>query len=286
MHDDYDRTGKWLIDHHGNVLLWLANIRRPIKSWRAVPTELVQPKQMPDGLLEVVFEGLDDVFYFLIEIATYPERRVSRQMLRDALMVFLDRDILPEMVTLVLRPVGNATVPHSDLRFSKLGTTRLEVSWNVAELWRIPAAELLAANDLGIVPWVVLAEHSEPPEKILRECRKRLDECPDEDDRASLLAVCQVLAGLRYEEKLLKDIFGGYNAMIESPVLDKFWAEAKHRTIQQVLEGRFGPLPDTLAEQLFSVMADDQLSKLASVAGTIPDLNAFAAALASVKQGT
>jgi hypothetical protein len=75
MHDDYDRSGKWMIEHHGNVLLWVANIRRPIKSWRAVPTELVQPKQLPDGLLEVVFEGSDDVFLFLIEIATYPERR-------------------------------------------------------------------------------------------------------------------------------------------------------------------------------------------------------------------
>jgi hypothetical protein len=74
--------------------------------------------------------------------------------------------------------------------------------------------------------------------------------------------------------------------MIESPVLDKFWAEAIHRTIQAVLEGRFGPLPDSLAEQLYSVMGDEWLSKLARVAGTTPDLNAFAAALASVKQGT
>jgi hypothetical protein len=47
----YDRSGKWLIEHHGDSILRLAGIRR-IVDWRPVPGEVVQPLQLPDGLLD------------------------------------------------------------------------------------------------------------------------------------------------------------------------------------------------------------------------------------------
>src|SRR5438093_11166717 len=105
MHDDYDRGAKWMIQHHGDGILRLGRIG-PIKSWRALAAEVVQPKRLPDGLLEVVMEGQTEPDLFLLEIATYPEPRVVEQMLGDMMLVWLDRHVLPECLTVVLRPRG------------------------------------------------------------------------------------------------------------------------------------------------------------------------------------
>src|SRR5947209_5127502 len=48
----YDRSSKWLIDHYAAAMLRLAGITDVI-SCRPVPGEVVQPRQLPDGLLEV-----------------------------------------------------------------------------------------------------------------------------------------------------------------------------------------------------------------------------------------
>ena len=103
MRDDKDRSGKWLPEHHGDSILRLGGIQG-FRAWRAAQAEVVQPKQLPDSLLEVTFPDRTTPDPFLVEIATYPDRRVNDQMLRDALIVFLDRGVLPEMLTLVLCP--------------------------------------------------------------------------------------------------------------------------------------------------------------------------------------
>ncbi len=51
-HQPYDKSSKWLIQHHGDSLLRLAKIEN-IQTWRPAQAELVQPRQLPDGLLEV-----------------------------------------------------------------------------------------------------------------------------------------------------------------------------------------------------------------------------------------
>jgi hypothetical protein len=52
----YDRSSKWLIEHQGNLILYLSDIR-DVEEWRTKPGEVVQPRQLPDGLLEVRRRG-------------------------------------------------------------------------------------------------------------------------------------------------------------------------------------------------------------------------------------
>jgi hypothetical protein len=47
----------------------------------------VQPRQLPDGLLEVWFEGCDACDWVVLEVATYPERRIATQVPRDVTLV-------------------------------------------------------------------------------------------------------------------------------------------------------------------------------------------------------
>ena len=90
----YDRSSKWLIKHHGNLILYLGKIR-DIEEWRAGQAEVVQPRQLPDGLLEVSFADRDIPDLFLVEISTYPDRGIEEEVLRDAMLVFLDRRVVP-----------------------------------------------------------------------------------------------------------------------------------------------------------------------------------------------
>ena len=56
---------------------------RKIEAWRPAQAEVVQPRRLPDGLLEVRLEDETEADLFLVEVATYPERRVGEQMTDD-----------------------------------------------------------------------------------------------------------------------------------------------------------------------------------------------------------
>jgi hypothetical protein len=206
MHDPYDRSSKWLIERQGNAILYLGGIRG-IQSWRSLQADVVQPRRLPDGLLEVVLHGREDPDLYLLEIATYPENRVPTQILDDALLVLLNRRLVPEVMTLVLCPRGNLRVTGTHDWTSRQGWTNLHITWRVVELWNVPAQDLLAANDIGLIPWVPLTQFEGPPEPILEECRRRIDQQAPVEERANYLAVTQVLARLRYNEPSIPSNF-------------------------------------------------------------------------------
>ena len=129
------------------------------------------------------------------------------------------------MLVLVLHPKGNQRVAESAHLQSAYGWARLQSAWKVVELWTVPAEELLAAGDVGMIPWVPLAHWDGPPEPIFHQCRARIDQDALPGERENLLAVSQVLAGLRYDDPRLFQILGGREAMIESPVLQQLKAE-------------------------------------------------------------
>ncbi len=73
----FDRSSKWLIQHFPRAILQgLAGIDG-IQSCRPLPAELVQPRLVPDGLLEVHFDDRDEPKLVLVEVATYPDRRLN-----------------------------------------------------------------------------------------------------------------------------------------------------------------------------------------------------------------
>ena len=88
---EYDKSSKWLIQHHGDSILRMAG-GRDIDSWAALQAELVLPRQLPDGVLSVRERGQLDPDIYILEIATYPDARVPSQAVRDAALGFLERN--------------------------------------------------------------------------------------------------------------------------------------------------------------------------------------------------
>ncbi len=194
-------------------------------------------------------------------------------------LVYHDRGVLPELLVLVLHPKGNQRAAGSADLQSAGGWTRLQAVWKVVELWTVPAADLLAPGDVGLIPWVPLSKFDGPPEPIFRECRSRIDRDGQPEEHENLLAVSQVLAGLRYDDPRLFQILGGREAMIESPVLQQLKAEwtyeAHRKDVIKFLVARFGDEAKGLRAKLDMIDDEARLEELVEAAGTSPDLDAF-----------
>lgn len=281
-HQPYDKSSKWLIQHHGDSMLRLARVKN-IRAWRPAQAEVVQPRRLPDGLLEVRLEDETEDDLFLLEVATYPERRVRQQMTDDLLLVYLDRGQLPEAVTLVLRPKGKYRVPRSRNLRSRRGLSSCRLRWHVVELWTIPAEELLEAGDVGLIPWVPLTHFADPPEAMLQRCREVIEEHAPPGEKANLLAVTQVFSFLRYNDLAMLTALGGKEVMLEIPFLDEIVMEKTRATacetaqqdIVAFLEVRFGDVPRDIVEEIESVADARQLRGLVRLAASCADLDAF-----------
>ncbi len=292
---DYDRSSKWLIQHHGDSILRMAGIEG-IERWRPLQAEVVQPRQLPDGLIEAQLQGQPEPWLFVLELATYPESRIAEQVLRDMTLVYLDRRVVPDAITLIIHSKGNLQVTGSLEMSSPGGMTQWSIRWKVVQLWSIPAETLLGANDVGLIPWVPLASFDGRPEPIFQECRLRIDEQASPEERENLLAVTQVLAGLRYNERALFQILGGRKAMIESPVLQELkeeWTrdaardaalQTSRRDIVDVLAARFGPEAEDLAAELEAIADNARLKKLVKLAAICSDLPSFRKELAATAE--
>ena len=208
-------------------------------------------------------------------------------------LVYLDRRVVPDVITLVLHPKGNLQVTGSLEMTSPGGMTHWSVRWKVVQLWSIPAETLLDAHDVGLIPWVPLTHFDGPPEPIFQQCRARIDQEAAPEERENLLAVTQVLASLRYNEDGLFQLLGGRDAMIESPVLQELKAEwtreaareailqTNRRDIVDFLVERFGPQAEEFASQLETIADDAKLKELIKLAARCSDLQSFRNELAA-----
>jgi len=193
----------------------------------------------------------------------------------------LNRRIVAEVVAFILHPKGTKPTPSGITLTSRRGWTELAARWRIVELWKLPAEELLATNEPGVMPWVPLAHSTDPPPEVLRKCRAVIDTVSAEDERWNLLAVTQVLARLRYNDSELFAILGGRRTMIESPLLQELeaeWkAEATAKAIVRVLEDRFGRISPVLREAIQSIRDESRLDRLLTSAVRCGDLSGFEA---------
>jgi hypothetical protein len=273
-----DRCGKWMIVHHGDAILKLANITGFL-SWRAAQSELVAPRRLPDGLLEVTFPETHRADPVIVEIETYADRGVAPQLFEDNLLTRIERGVIPDAIVLVLRPKGKTQVVNQMAESSRHGLSKLEGSWRVVELWKLKAEDLLAANDVGLIPWVPLTQISGPPEQILRQCRERIDRQAKPTEHEALLAVTTLLTSVVYDDEALLAIFGGSRTVIESPLLNRILAQKARESTQahalRFLKKRFGEVPEEIAEKLRTVEDDSRLADLLEFSMNCPDLEAF-----------
>jgi hypothetical protein len=273
----FDSSSKWMVEAQGASILYLAGARNVV-SCRARKAEVVQPRKLPDGLLEVKLAGRKKPLQVLVEIATYPEKRVVEQVQDDIRLVRQVEGELPEALVLCLCPRGAYRVPSSVEVGSALGWTAERLSWKVVEVWTLSVEELLAAPGVGHVPWATLARYEGPPEVLLRRCRERIDR-EGGTQRENLLAVSQVFARLHFDRPELLEILGGSEVVIESPLIQEILTESAQKTrvedILHILQGKVGTPGPNIAAGLAQVKETEKLRQLLLFAATCQSLQAF-----------
>ena len=277
----FDPSCKWMLEEHGSSILHLAGITN-VLSCRARKAEVVQPRKLPDGLLEARVAGLKEPQSILVEVATYPEKRVVTQVSDDLRLVRQARGILADAIVLCLCPRGKYRVPNSTQQVSPLGWSAESLSWKVVELWTLSAEELLTAPDVAVVLWAPLARFDDPPEVLLQRCRNRIDR-EGGSQHANLLAVAQVFARLHHDKPEWMEIFGGRQAMIQSPVIREIIEESECsgqvKLIVHILTTKFGAVTPTIEAGLALIKKPKQLLQLGAQASSCTDLRAFESAL-------
>lgn len=274
----FDIGSKWLLHNQGKGALLVGGFK-DVRRIEPMPGEIVQNRKYPDGLLRVYLAGERQPHHVLIEVATYSEKRALKQALDDLTLSYQTLDSLPELLMLVLQPKGNFRISGRHEVRSKLGLSRLVAEWKPVELWTLPASEFLASADVGVTPWVPLMQFDGPPEELVGRCAEKIEREAHPKDQADLLAVSELLTGLRFPDPELLRLFGGQQAMFESPLLQQMIAESLHDVIQEFLKARFGAVPRDTSRLLRDVQNPNQLKKLARVAAKCPDLQAFREAL-------
>ncbi len=151
----YDPSSKWMLEEHGASILYLAG-QRNVLSCKARKAEVVQPRKLPDGLLEARMVGSTGSKLVLVEVATYPEERVVKQIQDDIRLVRQARGILPEALVLCLCKRGTYRIPEEATEQSTLGWTAETLRWKVVEAWTKSAEELLEAPNVAVALWATL----------------------------------------------------------------------------------------------------------------------------------
>ena len=279
-HQRFDVGSKWLLHNQGKGALLVGGFT-DVRRIEPMPAEIVQNRKYPDGLLRVYLAGQRKPHHVLIEVATFSEERALRQALDDLTLSYQTLGSLPELLMLVLRPKGRFRISGRHEIRSQLGLSRLEAEWKPVELWTLPAEQFLAQGDVGVTPWVPLMHFDGPPESLLERCAEKIEREAHPKDQADLLAVSQVLLGLRFPDPELLRLLGGKGSMFESPLLQQMIAENLHEAIQEALKARFGAMPRDITRLLRENLDLRKLKHLNAVAAKCPDLQAFREALLS-----
>ncbi len=250
-----DHGTNWLIQNQATALVRLLGLAP--RTCRTVHPRLTLPQAIPDGLLELTLPDFDRPVPLLLEIETYPSADTNEQMSRDLDLAALALGKLPDAAVIVLCRRGKDQVAQRTQQ-SLLGWSQRKHRWRVLELWNVPAEQLLAMNEVGLLPLIPLTDSRESPELLFRQCWERIDRQGRRDQREPLLAITSILASLRYTgaEEWLEAI-GGKSMLAESPLYQKWMAEAKceadHAAIVLILEERFGEVPEPVAVQVRSI---------------------------------
>jgi hypothetical protein len=120
-----------------------------------------------------------------------------------------------------------------------------------------------------------LTQFEKSPETIFRECRARIDQDAAPNEHENLLSVTQLLAGLRYNDFRLFDLLGGRKAMIDSPLLQEFIADARREAVVTVLTSRFGITAGDVEADLKTIEDAERLNELLRLAASCRSLKSF-----------
>lgn len=181
-------------------------------------------------------------------------------------------------VVILLKAPAQGTVIQEEFR-----TENTLHHYRAVRLWEEDPAPLLA--NPALLPLAALAQ-AESGEILLERVARQLSTIEGSEQRRNITAYTKILAGLKFDTELLDRIFqeGG---MRESVVYQQILqegrvegrvegrAEGGRQLLIRQLARKFGPLPDTLLQQIESIAEPARLEELADAVIDATSLDDF-----------
>ena len=292
MRQAKDATGKWLIGWQGDSVLKIAGYGQP-DSWKSVQSELSIPRRLPDGLIEATYAGSKEPLLFLVEIETFSDPDIDRQVFEDLLLCGLNYPVLPEVIVLILKPRGRKR-PQGKFRCaSPSASVTIEGNWKVIELWSLDSEELFNLNDAGVVPWIPLTQTKLSPTALLKRCREEIERNAPPKQVQTLLTATRIMASAVISSESVLDLLLRSEKMLILPELERIKKafreegrtegeadgvlKGKRTSIVELLEDRFGKVLKQIPRTLETVSSFGRLRELQRTALTCSTLAEFLA---------
>ena len=247
--------------------------------------EAVSLHRLSDALFKVTEDGYE--YLMLVEFQTRPDREMPLRMLEYTAIHHrrYRKPVYPVLVNLTGRGI------KEKYSFDCLDLSVIGFNYRQINLRDVYGTEYLYQGLIGIIPFVPLMKHDESPEKVLEKCAQRLEcEVPDEEERSTMYLALGVMASLKFPKYLILKVLE-VSRMENSPLFDGIREEWEARgelkgelkgrldLLIDLIETKFGAVPDDLREQLIALKEPDVIKEVVRKAVSSDTIEDFIATL-------
>lgn len=260
----YDNACKYLAETHPvDFVRWLLSVEPT--DIQILKTELSIEPIRADSVSFLSFAN--EILHLEFETDPYSEPPISLRMLDYSVRLKRKYRCDVEQVVIFLREIDSDLVFLEEYRDR---TTRHQ--YRVIRLWQEDSAPFLANS--GLLPLATLTRTSSP-EALLEQVAQQVARIEDIDERRNLAGCTEILAGLRFEKNLIRQLFRE-EVMRESVIYQEIIQQGRREGLQQGLQQgelnvimrqlrrRLGELEPVLNEQIRG-LTTEQLEALADV---------------------
>jgi len=193
----YDNTCKYLAEKFPAAFVsWLLPIDEPT-SVQVLKTELIQEPIRADSL--VFLQTDNQILHLEFETRPYSDPPIAFRMLDYYVRLKRQYSCSINQVVIFLQQTASEQVFVSEYT-----DTNTRHGYRVIRLWEQDPALLLSVP--GLLPLATLSQ-TNSPRTLLEQIATRIAIIEEPTQQADLLACTQVLAGLRFEKNLIRQLF-------------------------------------------------------------------------------
>ncbi|MDQ2098009.1 MAG: Rpn family recombination-promoting nuclease/putative transposase [Tychonema bourrellyi B0820] len=250
----YDNTCKYLAEKFPAAFVhWLLPIDEPT-SVQVLKTELIQEPIRADSL--VFLQTDNQILHLEFETRPYSDPPIAFRMLDYYVRLKRQYSCSINQVVIFLQQTASEQVFVSE--YTDANTRH---SYRVIRLWEQDPALLLSVP--GLLPLATLSQ-TNSPRNLLEQIATQIATIQEPTQQADLLACTQVLAGLRFEKDLIRQLFRKetmrgsviYQEIREDGLLEGRKNEALS-FLSRLLIRRIGPIAPPIQEQIQTLSVEE-----------------------------
>ena len=250
----YDNTCKYLAEKFPAAFVqWLLPLDRPTRI-QVLKTELIQEPIRADSL--AFLQADNKILHLEFETLPYSDPPMSFRMLDYYVRLKRQYSCSIHQVLIFLQQTASDQVFVSE--YTDENTLH---RYRVMRLWEQDPALLLSVP--GLLPLATLAQ-TNSPRTLLEQVANRIATIEERDRQADLLACSQVLAGLRFEKNLIRQLFRKetmresviYQEIREDGLLEGQQREALS-FVTRLLNRRFGTIAPEMQTQIQTLSVEE-----------------------------